>query len=249
MARVKTMKRHNVHKRGRVGGDDIEMGMKEQTSQDMDAMERGRSPSPPLVHNIPMKKPLKMPPTNMNKMEEGLIKKPMPTYGGPDADLMVGGRKRRSKRAGMGEVVGKGLKVGDYVRVAFKGQNIKDPNTWTPGYQITQMKGDSAEVCPVSGPNMGRSCARDVNLMRIKKRGMMGTAYGYGSRGSNMTKGMLMGRGGKKTKKYYKGKSSKTRKGKKDFVTHKGDKYFHRKGHRQTKRQEKKGLFDQLFGL
>jgi hypothetical protein len=52
--------------------------------------------------------------------------------------------------------------------------------------------------------------------------------------------------GGKRrrSKKFYKGKASKTRKGRKDFVTHKGDKYFHRKGHRQTKRQGKsKGLF------
>jgi hypothetical protein len=59
-------------------------------------------------------------------------------------------------------------------------------------------------------------------------------------------------KGGKRrgSKKYYKGKASKTRKGRKDFVTHKGDKYFHRKGHRQTKRQGKsKSLFDQLFGL
>ena len=59
--------------------------------------------------------------------------------------------------------------------------------------------------------------------------------------------------GGKKrrrSKKFYKGKASKSRKGRKDFVTHKGDKYFHRKGHRQTKRQGKsKGLFEQLFGL
>jgi len=58
--------------------------------------------------------------------------------------------------------------------------------------------------------------------------------------------------GGKRrrSKKFYKGKASKTRKGRKDFVTHKGDKDFNRKGHRQTKRQEKsKGLFEQLFGL
>ena len=58
--------------------------------------------------------------------------------------------------------------------------------------------------------------------------------------------------GGKRrrSKKFYKGKASKTRKGRKDFVTNKGDKDFHRKGHRQTKRQGKsKGLFEQLFGL
>ena len=59
-------------------------------------------------------------------------------------------------------------------------------------------------------------------------------------------------KGGKRrrSKKFYKGKASKSRKGRKDFVTHKGDKYFHRKGHRQTKIQGKsKGLFEQLFGL
>jgi hypothetical protein len=59
-------------------------------------------------------------------------------------------------------------------------------------------------------------------------------------------------KGGKRrrSKKFYKGKASKSRKGRKDFVTHKGDKYFNRKGHRQTKRQGKsKGLFEQLFGL
>jgi len=32
-----------------------------------------------------------------------------------------------------------------------------------------------------------------------------------------------------------KGMSSKTRKGKRDFVTHKGDKYYNRKGKRQSK--------------
>ena len=39
-----------------------------------------------------------------------------------------------------------------------------------------------------------------------------------------------------------KGKKSKTRKGRKDFVTHKGDKFYNRKGKRQTKsRKGKKG--------
>jgi hypothetical protein len=62
---------------------------------------------------------------------------------------------------------------------------------------------------------------------------------------------MEEGKAFKKGEDYYNpGKASKTRKGRKDFVTHKGDKYFHRKGHRQTKRQGKsKGLFEQLFGL
>jgi hypothetical protein len=39
-----------------------------------------------------------------------------------------------------------------------------------------------------------------------------------------------------------KGKKSKTRKGRKDFVTHKGNKYYNRKGKRQTKnRKGRKG--------
>ena len=39
-----------------------------------------------------------------------------------------------------------------------------------------------------------------------------------------------------------KGQPSRTRKGRLDFVTHKGDKYYHRKGHRQTRnRKGKKG--------
>ena len=33
----------------------------------------------------------------------------------------------------------------------------------------------------------------------------------------------------------HKGQASKTRKGRKDFVTHKGDKKFNRKGHRQSR--------------
>ncbi len=36
-------------------------------------------------------------------------------------------------------------------------------------------------------------------------------------------------------KKYRKGSASKTRRGKKNFVTHKGSKKYNRKGHRQSK--------------
>ena len=35
-----------------------------------------------------------------------------------------------------------------------------------------------------------------------------------------------------------KGQPSKTRKGRLDFVTHKGDKFFNRKGHRQSKNRK-----------
>ena len=58
-------------------------------------------------------------------------------------------------------------------------------------------------------------------------------------------------RGNKSKKHYKKGAMSKTRKGRKDFVTHKGDKDFHRRGHRQTKRQGKKSksLLSRIFGL
>ena len=123
--------------RARRGGeDDLEMGITEQERQDIDAMEQGRSPSPPTNYNPP--------PPSLSTIERGLAPKRIsPTYG----TQSKGGKRRRSK-------------------------------------------------------------------------------------------------------KFYKGKASKSRKGRKDFVTHKGDKYFNRKGHRQTKRQGKsKGLFEQLFGL
>ena len=74
-------------------------------------------------------------------------------------------------------------------------------------------------------------------------------------RDDKMEKGMKLGgkrrRGNKSKKHYKKGTMSKTRKGRKDFVTHKGDKDFHRRGRRQTKRQGKKSksLLSRIFGL
>ena len=53
---------------------------------------------------------------------------------------------------------------------------------------------------------------------------------------TTQTAGKSKKRKGAKSKKrthYKKGMSSKTRKGRKDFVTHKGNKYYNRKGHRQ----------------
>ena len=41
--------------------------------------------------------------------------------------------------------------------------------------------------------------------------------------------------GRKKTKRYRKGSRSKTRRGRKDFVTHKGSKKYNRRGHRQSR--------------
>ena len=39
---------------------------------------------------------------------------------------------------------------------------------------------------------------------------------------------------GRRSRKHpHKGQRSRTRKGRKDFVTHKGDKYYNRRGHRQ----------------
>jgi hypothetical protein len=54
----------------------------------------------------------------------------------------------------------------------------------------------------------------------------------------------------RRSKKHFrKGSPSKTRKGRKNFVTHKGDKKFHRRGHRQSKPQKKKSMIAQLLGL
>lgn len=41
--------------------------------------------------------------------------------------------------------------------------------------------------------------------------------------------------GKRKTKKYRKGSRSKTRRGRKDFITHKGSKKYNRRGHRQSR--------------
>ena len=74
-------------------------------------------------------------------------------------------------------------------------------------------------------------------------------------RDDKMEKGMKHGgkrrRGNKSKKHYKKGAMSKTRKGRKNFVTHKGDNDFHRRGRRQTKRQGKKSksLLSRIFGL
>lgn len=97
-----------------------------------------------------------------------------------------------------------------------------------------------------SPPNMPGDPDSRVNLMEQGRAFKKGDDY-YDPNAYEMVGGKRRRR---KSKKFYKGKASKTRKGRKDFVTHKGDKYFHRKGHRQTKRQGKsKGLFEQLFGL
>lgn len=75
------------------------------------------------------------------------------------------------------------------------------------------------------------------------------------ARDDKMERGMKLGgkrrRGNKSKKHYKKGTMSKTRKGRKDFVTHKGDKDFHRRGRRQTKRQgnKSKSLLSRIFGL
>jgi hypothetical protein len=96
----------------------------------------------------------------------------------------------------------------------------------------------------LSPPNLPGDPDSRVDLMEQGKAFKKGDDY-YDPDAYKMVGGKR-----KRSKKFYKGKASKTRKGRKDFVTHKGDKYFNRKGHRQTKRQGKsKGLFEQLFGL
>jgi hypothetical protein len=94
--------------RARVGGDDIEMGLKEQSGQEIRNMEEGRSYSPPVpkvVPSSPVARHLNVRPNTFNKMEEGRSQGPQypvvpnPTLGkkigGPGADLKVGGRKKK----------------------------------------------------------------------------------------------------------------------------------------------------------
>ena len=61
----------------------------------------------------------------------------------------------------------------------------------------------------------------------FKKKDNSSTAYSTQSGGRSKRR--------RRSKKFYKGKASKTRKQRKDFVTHKGDKYYNRKGHRQSR--------------
>jgi len=70
----------------------------------------------------------------------------------------------------------------------------------------------------------------------------------YNPKGDEMVGGKR--RKTRKSKKHYKkGSASKTRKGRKDFVTHKGDKKYHRRGHRQSKPQKRKSMLAKLLGL
>jgi len=242
--RKKSLKKHHKRRAKRGGDDDIEMGLDEQYKQDIDAMEQGMSPSPPTNYNPP--------PPSLSSMEKGLAPKKLSTTietekkGGKRRKR----RKNRSKKAGFGEEIpGKNLKVNNYVRVytGKQGQNFKNPSTWEPDYIITRLNSSTATVCKLDSEGV---CLDDISLDRIKNRGTVGSAVNTARQTSwqyGITSPPPPSRGGKK---FYKGKASKTRKGRKDFVTHKGDKYFNRKGHRQTKRQGKsKSLFDQLFGL
>jgi hypothetical protein len=73
----------------------------------------------------------------------------------------------------------------------------------------------------------------------------------YNPKGDEMVGGKRRKtRRARKSKKHYKkGSASKTRKGRKDFVTHKGDKKYHRRGHRQSKPQKRKSMLAKLLGL
>lgn len=104
---------------------------------------------------------------------------------------------------------------------------------------------DTEEGKSSSAPNMTGDLDSRVSLME------QGKAYkSSGDKYYDPNAYEMVGGKRRRSKKFYKGKASKTQKGRQDFVTQKGDKFYNRKGHRQTKRQRKsKGLFEQLFGL
>ena len=209
--------------RARRGGDDIEMGLKEQKRQDAEERQRselsfaeeGRSPSPPNIQGDPD--------SRVDLMEKG---KAFKKGFDPDADEMVGGKRRRSIRRKSKQRGGEledpsQLQAGDYVKLGNFGTCNKVVEIIdSDGYGAPQVVAEKNDGSRIKG-----------NLNQFSKC-------------------LLKGGKRRRSKKFYKGKASKSRKGRKDFITHKGDKYFHRKGHRQTKRQGKnKGLFEQLFGL
>ena len=91
--------------------------------------------------------------------------------------------------------------------------------------------------------NQATNVIEQANEAQERSTGFLtgiGNMFGFGnSEGTGPTSG---GRRRKKSRHPKKGQKSKTRKGRLDFVTHKGDKYYNRKGHRQTRnRKGKKG--------
>ena len=89
-----------------------------------------------------------------------------------------------------------------------------DPTSQTPGKSLTEHASDAW-----SG----------FTGMFKKKESPSPTTY---MGGKSKSKRRSRSRKGGNPKK---GMASKSRKGRKDFVTHKGDKYYNRKGHRQSR--------------
>ena len=105
---------------------------------------------------------------------------------------------------------------------------------------------------PIKIDNKTKSSNEDADQMELGKSKFSPKAKGDEMLGGRKRKSRRARRSRKarRSKKHFrKGSSSKTRKGRKDFVTHKGDKKFHRRGHRQSKPQKKKSMIAQLLGL
>jgi len=95
---------------------------------------------------------------------------------------------------------------------------------------------------PTNIPRSNNSYPVTVSTVKINKYNPKGDEKVGGKRRNT--------RRARKSKKHYKkGSASKSRKGRKDFVTHKGDKKYHRRGHRQSKPQKNKSMLAKLLGL
>lgn len=153
-------------------------------------------------------------------------------------DEMVGGKRRRSLKK---HYKGRARRGGeDDIEMGITEQERQDAEEMKRNELSFAEEGRSP-----SPPNMPGHPDGRMDLMEKGRAFKKGEDNYYDPDAYKMVGGKR-----RRSKKFYKGKASKTRKGRKDFVTHKGDKYFHRKGQRQTKRQGKsKGLFEQLFGL
>ena len=102
---------------------------------------------------------------------------------------------------------------------------------------------------PIKIENKTKSINEDANQMELGKSKFSPKAKGEEMLGGRKRKYRRSRRSRRSKKHFRKGSPSKTRKGRKDFVTHKGDKKFHRRGHRQSKPQKKKSMIAQLLGL
>ena len=132
--------------------------------------------------------------------------------------------------------------IADFIGLMEKGRSMSPPGVPTPKKTIIRPS-------PIKIDRKTASINEEASQMEQGKSKFSPKAKGDEMLGGRKRKSRRARRSRRSKKHFRKGSSSKTRKGRKDFVTHKGDKKFHRRGHRQSKPQKKKSMIAQLLGL